>query len=95
MKLEIPCVGENESGWREFCDTEPCLKTNFGTSANALPNFLTNLGLGQMAYSGPLTVAPFWNFWNTRRKNLSSRSKTYEILCKWFESGGIQKNLTT
>ncbi|GBN44444.1 hypothetical protein AVEN_203315-1 [Araneus ventricosus] len=29
MKLEIPRVGEEESGWQEFCDFELCLKTNF------------------------------------------------------------------
>ncbi|GBM48397.1 hypothetical protein AVEN_1125-1 [Araneus ventricosus] len=34
-----PRVGEEESGWQEFCDFEPCLKTNFGTSVNALPKF--------------------------------------------------------
>ncbi|GBN59719.1 hypothetical protein AVEN_253236-1 [Araneus ventricosus] len=37
-------VGEEESGWQEFCDFEPCLKTNFGTSVNALPNFSTKTG---------------------------------------------------
>ncbi|GBO05134.1 hypothetical protein AVEN_169618-1 [Araneus ventricosus] len=26
-------------GREEFCDFEPCLKTNFGTSVNTLPNF--------------------------------------------------------
>ncbi|GBM39456.1 hypothetical protein AVEN_142394-1 [Araneus ventricosus] len=44
MKLEIPCAGEEESGSQEFCDFEPCLKTNFGTSVNALPNFSTKMG---------------------------------------------------
>ncbi|GBN87501.1 hypothetical protein AVEN_201352-1 [Araneus ventricosus] len=39
MKLEIPRVGEEDDGWEEVCDFEPCLKTNFGTSMNALPNF--------------------------------------------------------
>ncbi|GBM02400.1 hypothetical protein AVEN_164972-1 [Araneus ventricosus] len=39
MKLEIPCVGEEESGWQEFCVFELCLKANFGTFVNALPNF--------------------------------------------------------
>ncbi|GBM22927.1 hypothetical protein AVEN_136349-1 [Araneus ventricosus] len=39
------------TGIRDF---EPCLKTNFGTSVNALPNFSTKMGggktvLGQMA----------------------------------------------
>ncbi|GBM42329.1 hypothetical protein AVEN_203566-1 [Araneus ventricosus] len=33
-------VEEEESGWQEFCDFEPCLKTNFGTSVNALLIFL-------------------------------------------------------
>ncbi|GBN41413.1 hypothetical protein AVEN_117089-1 [Araneus ventricosus] len=32
-----------ESMWQEFCDFESCLKTNFGTSVNALPNFLTKM----------------------------------------------------
>ncbi|GBN80060.1 hypothetical protein AVEN_112073-1 [Araneus ventricosus] len=40
MKLEIPRV---ECGWEEFCELEPCLKTNFGTSMNALPNFSTKM----------------------------------------------------
>ncbi|GBM28415.1 hypothetical protein AVEN_262170-1 [Araneus ventricosus] len=44
IKLEIPRVGEEESKWQEFCDFEPYLKTNFGTSMNALPNFLTKMG---------------------------------------------------
>ncbi|GBO38992.1 hypothetical protein AVEN_103922-1 [Araneus ventricosus] len=39
MKLKISRVGEGESGWVEFCDFEPCLKTNFGTSVKALPYF--------------------------------------------------------
>ncbi|GBN21263.1 hypothetical protein AVEN_33653-1 [Araneus ventricosus] len=43
MKLEIVRVGEEECGWEEFCDFEPCLETNFGTSANALPNFSTKM----------------------------------------------------
>ncbi|GBO05256.1 hypothetical protein AVEN_50409-1 [Araneus ventricosus] len=42
-----PQVGEEESGWQEFCDFEPCLKTNFGTSVNALPNFSTKMGEGK------------------------------------------------
>ncbi|GBN68357.1 hypothetical protein AVEN_139874-1 [Araneus ventricosus] len=33
-----PCEGR-ECGWVDFCDFEPCLKTNFGTSVNALPYF--------------------------------------------------------
>ncbi|GBL70834.1 hypothetical protein AVEN_208060-1 [Araneus ventricosus] len=53
MKLEISRVGEDEFGWEEFCDFEPCFKTNFGTSVNALPNFSSKMGgkktlLGQM-----------------------------------------------
>ncbi|GBO32090.1 hypothetical protein AVEN_72705-1 [Araneus ventricosus] len=44
MKFKIPRVGEVESGWQEICDFEPCLKTNFGTSVNALPNFSTKVG---------------------------------------------------
>ncbi|GBM66285.1 hypothetical protein AVEN_239544-1 [Araneus ventricosus] len=44
MKLEIPRVGEEESGWQEVCDSQPCLKTNIGTSVNALPNFSTKMG---------------------------------------------------
>ncbi|GBM13315.1 hypothetical protein AVEN_226296-1 [Araneus ventricosus] len=39
--------GEEESGWQEFCDFEPCLKTNFGTSVNALLNFWTKMGGGK------------------------------------------------
>ncbi|GBN53851.1 hypothetical protein AVEN_166946-1 [Araneus ventricosus] len=39
-----PCLGEEESGWQEFCDFEPCLKTNFGTYVNVLPNFSTKMG---------------------------------------------------
>ncbi|GBL91336.1 hypothetical protein AVEN_203488-1 [Araneus ventricosus] len=41
--------------------------------------------------SGPFTALPNWNFWNKGRKNLSSRSETYEICSKWIRSGGIQK----
>ncbi|GBO25482.1 hypothetical protein AVEN_147032-1 [Araneus ventricosus] len=36
-----PRLGKEECGWEEFCDFEPCLKTNFGTSVNVLPNFST------------------------------------------------------
>ncbi|GBM19354.1 hypothetical protein AVEN_180177-1, partial [Araneus ventricosus] len=43
MKLEITRMGEEASVWQEFCDFEPCLKTNFGTSVNAFPNFLTKM----------------------------------------------------
>ncbi|GBM92000.1 hypothetical protein AVEN_27599-1 [Araneus ventricosus] len=43
MKLEIPRVWKEEGGWEEFCDFEPCLRTNFGTSVNDLPNFLTKM----------------------------------------------------
>nr|GBL91366.1 hypothetical protein AVEN_223921-1 [Araneus ventricosus]GBL91425.1 hypothetical protein AVEN_107315-1 [Araneus ventricosus] len=43
MKLEIPRVEEEESGWQEFWDFEPCLKPNFGTSVNALPNFSSKM----------------------------------------------------
>ncbi|GBL97360.1 hypothetical protein AVEN_170476-1 [Araneus ventricosus] len=45
--------------------------------------------------NGPFTDAPKWNFWNTGRKNLSSRSKTYEIWNKWIRSGEIQKKSKT
>ncbi|GBN17029.1 hypothetical protein AVEN_109524-1 [Araneus ventricosus] len=44
MKLEVPRVREEEGGWQEFCDFEPCLKTNFGTSVNALLKFSTKMG---------------------------------------------------
>ncbi|GBN02442.1 hypothetical protein AVEN_177639-1 [Araneus ventricosus] len=44
MKLEIPRVGEEERGWEEICYFERCLKTNFETSVNALPNFLNKMG---------------------------------------------------
>ncbi|GBN86126.1 hypothetical protein AVEN_1763-1 [Araneus ventricosus] len=37
------CGGEEEYGWEEFCDFVPCLKTNFGTSVNVLPNFSTKM----------------------------------------------------
>ncbi|GBN23844.1 hypothetical protein AVEN_163360-1 [Araneus ventricosus] len=43
MKLEIPRVRGRSKGWEEFCDFEPCLKTNFGTSVNVLPNFSTKM----------------------------------------------------
>ncbi|GBL92822.1 hypothetical protein AVEN_144931-1, partial [Araneus ventricosus] len=102
----LPCVGRGE-GWQEICDLEPCLKTDFGTSVNALPNFSTKMGGEKQpwakwmewttdelpALSGPFTTVPYWNFWkNTGRKNLSQRSKTYEIWSKWIQSSGIQKN---
>ncbi|GBM12098.1 hypothetical protein AVEN_19078-1, partial [Araneus ventricosus] len=38
-----PCGGGGE-GWEEFCDFEPCLKTNFGTSVNDVPNLSTLMG---------------------------------------------------
>ncbi|GBM88345.1 hypothetical protein AVEN_17677-1 [Araneus ventricosus] len=44
MKLEIPPCGGRGVGWQEFYDFENCLKTNFGTSVNALPNFSTKMG---------------------------------------------------
>ncbi|GBM57059.1 hypothetical protein AVEN_157025-1 [Araneus ventricosus] len=44
IKLEFPRVGEEEHGWEEFCDFEPCHKTNFGTSVIALPNFSIKMG---------------------------------------------------
>ncbi|GBN72172.1 hypothetical protein AVEN_55888-1 [Araneus ventricosus] len=44
MELEIPRFGEEECGWKEFYDFESCLKTNFGTSVNVLPNFSTKKG---------------------------------------------------
>ncbi|GBO41349.1 hypothetical protein AVEN_137362-1 [Araneus ventricosus] len=40
-----PRVGEEESGWQEFCDFEPCLKTNFGKTSfrtNGIANLLVN-----------------------------------------------------
>ncbi|GBN62155.1 hypothetical protein AVEN_156071-1 [Araneus ventricosus] len=43
MKLEIPRVGEEKCLWVEFCDFEPCLKINFGSSVNTLPNFSTKM----------------------------------------------------
>ncbi|GBM16935.1 hypothetical protein AVEN_267326-1 [Araneus ventricosus] len=43
MKLEIPRVEEEEGGWEEFSDFEPCLQTSFGTSVNDLPNFSTKM----------------------------------------------------
>ncbi|GBL91624.1 hypothetical protein AVEN_23673-1 [Araneus ventricosus] len=48
----LPCEGR-ECRWVEFCDFEPCLKTNFRTYVNALPNFSIKIGgkkpfLGQM-----------------------------------------------
>ncbi|GBM58061.1 hypothetical protein AVEN_222826-1 [Araneus ventricosus] len=43
MKFEIPLLGGGEGGWEEFCEFEPCLKTNFGTSVNGLPNFSTKM----------------------------------------------------
>ncbi|GBM77861.1 hypothetical protein AVEN_24613-1 [Araneus ventricosus] len=38
----LPCGGRSK-GWEEFCDFEPCLKTNFGSSVNDLPNFSTKI----------------------------------------------------
>ncbi|GBM33427.1 hypothetical protein AVEN_55762-1 [Araneus ventricosus] len=54
MKLETPRMGEEKFGWEEFCDFEPCLKTNFGASVNVLPNFSTKM-------SGIQTSC--WNQW--------------------------------
>ncbi|GBO34303.1 hypothetical protein AVEN_91588-1 [Araneus ventricosus] len=51
MKLEIlPCGGGGEKGWEEFCDFEPCLKTNFGTSVNDFPNFSTKMSEIQSSF---------------------------------------------
>ncbi|GBM69628.1 hypothetical protein AVEN_151305-1 [Araneus ventricosus] len=36
--------GGEDSGWQEFCDFEPCLKTNFETCVNDLPKFSTKMG---------------------------------------------------
>ncbi|GBM87651.1 hypothetical protein AVEN_214152-1 [Araneus ventricosus] len=44
MRLEISRVGKEEDGWVDFCDFEPCLRTNFGTSVNDLPYFSTIMG---------------------------------------------------
>ncbi|GBL85743.1 hypothetical protein AVEN_185336-1 [Araneus ventricosus] len=44
IEARKPHVGKEESGWQEFCDFEPCVKTNFGTSVNALLNFSTKMG---------------------------------------------------
>ncbi|GBM48363.1 hypothetical protein AVEN_37813-1 [Araneus ventricosus] len=37
-ETQNPCVEEEKCEWDEFCVFEPCLKTDFGTSVNALPN---------------------------------------------------------
>ncbi|GBM54198.1 hypothetical protein AVEN_11263-1 [Araneus ventricosus] len=34
-----PPSGGRGVWWEKFCEFEPCLETNFGTSMNALPNF--------------------------------------------------------
>ncbi|GBM17269.1 hypothetical protein AVEN_223803-1 [Araneus ventricosus] len=39
-----PPSGGRGEGWQKFCDFEFCLKTNFGTSMNALPNFSAEMG---------------------------------------------------
>ncbi|GBM28797.1 hypothetical protein AVEN_130505-1 [Araneus ventricosus] len=39
-----PQRGRRATWWQEFCNFELCLKTNFGTSVNALPNFFTKMG---------------------------------------------------
>ncbi|GBM89846.1 hypothetical protein AVEN_107949-1 [Araneus ventricosus] len=67
LRLEPRVEARNETRnlpceWQEFCDFEPCLKTNFGISVNALPNFSTKMGgrklvFGQMAYLCPLVNA--------------------------------------
>ncbi|GBM43111.1 hypothetical protein AVEN_222167-1 [Araneus ventricosus] len=40
--------------------------------------------------SESFTFGPFWNFWNTGKKNQSSRSKTY--VEQMIGSGGIPTN---
>ncbi|GBN80015.1 hypothetical protein AVEN_219878-1 [Araneus ventricosus] len=47
MKLEIPRWVRRSEGWEEFFDFELCLKANFGTSVNTLPNFSTKMGGGK------------------------------------------------
>ncbi|GBN27135.1 hypothetical protein AVEN_120330-1 [Araneus ventricosus] len=42
-EIRNPPCGEEECRREEFCDFEPCLKTNFGTSVNVLPNFSTKM----------------------------------------------------
>ncbi|GBN82081.1 hypothetical protein AVEN_86900-1 [Araneus ventricosus] len=35
VKSEIRRVGRRSKGWKEFCDFEPCLESNFGTSVKS------------------------------------------------------------
>ncbi|GBM37061.1 hypothetical protein AVEN_228080-1 [Araneus ventricosus] len=44
VRKETRNVGKEKYRWEEFCDFEPCIKTKFGTSVNALPNFSTKMG---------------------------------------------------
>ncbi|GBO00050.1 hypothetical protein AVEN_105397-1 [Araneus ventricosus] len=46
LKMELLCIhtGAEKCVWEEFCDFGPCLKTNFGTTVNALSNFSTKMG---------------------------------------------------
>ncbi|GBM74481.1 hypothetical protein AVEN_51145-1 [Araneus ventricosus] len=43
-ETQNPPFWEGESGWQEFCHFESCLKTNFGTSVNTVPNFAPKMG---------------------------------------------------
>ncbi|GBN07167.1 hypothetical protein AVEN_196694-1 [Araneus ventricosus] len=42
-RVEARNESRNPSCGEEFCDFEPCLKTNSGTSVNDLPNFSTKM----------------------------------------------------
>ncbi|GBM05924.1 hypothetical protein AVEN_135285-1 [Araneus ventricosus] len=78
-----PPSGGRGSGWQEFCDFEPCLKTNFGTSVYALPNFSTEIvggktDLGEMAHKKYGNILPCLRERSTWTGNGECPSKSNE-----------------
>ncbi|GBO01538.1 hypothetical protein AVEN_132139-1 [Araneus ventricosus] len=80
MKLDIPRVGERR---QEFCDFEPCLRTNSGTSANALPTFSTKMGGGKTSLRTTGIASLLVNalsIWQDKWDNGETGRSTYEIV---------------
>ncbi|GBM18334.1 hypothetical protein AVEN_127791-1 [Araneus ventricosus] len=89
LRLEMKLEARNETRnllCGEFCDSEPCLKTNFGISVKALPNISTKMGggktvLGQMAYLNLLMNARLYGIWNGAA-HFREISSIFEMACQ-------------